>query len=156
MLSQRRFQAIVHALLWRQSSNGLQICLHQRLTTGVMDGYWVCPGGRIAAGERPVASVRREIQEELGVDALNPRLVGLLTFAMAMRLGGQTDQMTGVNYVFATNRWHGDAHAAEPHLHGAPMFFDVENLPDPHPGWVRDMAEHLRRDSTTLMKHYTD
>ena len=71
MLSQRRCQAIVHALLWRQSSNGLQICLHQRLTTGVMDGYWVCPGGRIAAGERPVASVRREIQEELGVDAVS-------------------------------------------------------------------------------------
>ena len=109
MLSERRFQAIVHALLWRESPDGLQICLHQRQQTGVMDGYWVCPGGRLAAGERPAVSVRREIREELGVELVNPRLIGLLTFAMPTRFGNQVDQTTGVNYVFATNCWRGDA-----------------------------------------------
>jgi len=156
MLSQRRYQAIVHALLWRESSSGLQICLHQRQQTGVMDGFWVCPGGRTVAGERPVASVCREIREELGVVAGNPRLIGLLTFTMSMPLSDQADQAMGVNYVFATNRWHGEPYAVEPHLHSAPIFFDVENLPDPHPRWVKDVAEHLLKGSTTLMKHYTD
>ena len=156
MLSERRFQAIVHALLWRESPDGLQICLHQRQRTGVMDGYWVCPGGRLVLGERPAASVRREIREELGVELVNPRLIGLLTFAMPTRFGNQVDQTTGVNYVFATNCWRGEAYAAEPHLHSAPMFFGAETLPDPHPTWVQDMAEHLCSGSAMLMKHYTD
>ena len=83
MLSHWGFQTVVHALLWRESAEGLQICLHQRQHTKVMDGYWLCPGGRMAAGERPAVSVCREIQEELGVQAINPRLIGLLTFATA-------------------------------------------------------------------------
>ncbi len=155
MLSHWGFQTVVHALLWRESAEGLQICLHQRQQTKVMDGYWLCPGGRMAAGERPAVSVCREIQEELGVQAINPRLIGLLTFATAVHPKTAVEKTMGVNYVFATNRWRGETYAAEPHLHSAPAFFPVENLPDPHPKWLKDVAENLLRGGSTLMQHYS-
>ena len=156
MFLHRGVQAVVHALLWRESSEGLQICLHQRQHTGVMDGYWVFPGGRMTAGERPAVSVCREILEELGVEAINPRLIGLLTFATATRPNTTTDKTMGVNYVFATNHWRGETFAAEPHLHSAPVFFAVENLPDPHPEWLKDVVENLLKGGSTLMQHYID
>lgn len=41
------------------------VLLHRRET----DAFWTLPGGRVEVGETAEAAVRREVREELGVDA---------------------------------------------------------------------------------------
>ena len=42
---------------------------------GEFEGMWEFPGGKIEPGERPEAALKREIQEELGIDITINRLL---------------------------------------------------------------------------------
>ncbi|MDD2533487.1 MAG: NUDIX domain-containing protein [Eubacteriales bacterium] len=55
--------------------------LARRSTPGHGCGQWELPGGKVEAGEAPESCLKREIQEELGVDATIGPLVSLLTHA---------------------------------------------------------------------------
>lgn len=41
------------------------------------DGSWTVPGGAVDAGETPLAAVRREVCEEIGLDVEIGRLIGV-------------------------------------------------------------------------------
>lgn len=45
-----------------------RILLAQRPEGKALAGMWEFPGGKVEAGESPEAALRREIQEELGID----------------------------------------------------------------------------------------
>ncbi|WP_318528399.1 NUDIX hydrolase [Plectonema radiosum] len=42
-------------------------------------GYWIAPGGKIDPGESPYQCAVRELAEETGLNAQNPRLRGIIT-----------------------------------------------------------------------------
>lgn len=42
-------------------------------------GYWIAPGGKIDPGESPYECAVRELAEETGLNAQNPRLRGIVT-----------------------------------------------------------------------------
>jgi 8-oxo-dGTP diphosphatase len=56
---------VVAGILWNQDR--LLIC--QRKLTHSFPGKWEFPGGKIESGEQPQAALRRELSEELGIDA---------------------------------------------------------------------------------------
>jgi 8-oxo-dGTP diphosphatase len=58
-------KAVVAALIVRDSR--LLIC--QRTRTQPMALKWEFPGGKVEPGEQPAAALKRELEEELGIDA---------------------------------------------------------------------------------------
>ena len=152
------YQVIAHAVLWRATSTGLQVLLQQRQRTGYLDGHWLYPGGRVELGERPQVTVYRESAEEVGVQIMQPRVLACLSYAVSLRAVSKPathqGRQSGVNFVFHSNCWQGEPSALEPHLHSAPKFFAVDQLPQPHPPWVADAAAALTYLPQVLFRHY--
>jgi len=57
-----------------------RILLAQRPEGKTLAGLWEFPGGKVEPGERPEATLIRELHEELGIDVAEPCLAPL-TFA---------------------------------------------------------------------------
>ncbi|NET30536.1 MAG: A/G-specific adenine glycosylase [Cyanothece sp. SIO1E1] len=53
------------AVIWNQQQ---QILIDRRRQEGLLGGLWEFPGGKIEPGETVEACIKREIQEELGID----------------------------------------------------------------------------------------
>jgi ADP-ribose pyrophosphatase YjhB (NUDIX family) len=66
----------VSQLRWRPSAYGIVI-KDGALLTAKHFGRHNLPGGGVELGEMPEAAVIREIKEETGIDAANPRLVSM-------------------------------------------------------------------------------
>ena len=58
---------VVAAIITRESDDKLLIC--QRGKEQPLPLKWEFPGGKVEAGEQPVAALKRELDEELGIDA---------------------------------------------------------------------------------------
>ncbi|PIQ84746.1 MAG: 8-oxo-dGTP diphosphatase MutT [Candidatus Omnitrophica bacterium CG11_big_fil_rev_8_21_14_0_20_63_9] len=67
----------VHAAIALIERDGRILVCRRRLR-GVLGGYWEFPGGKRRPGETWTACVRRELREELGVEAAALRAIGTL------------------------------------------------------------------------------
>ncbi len=64
---------VVAAVLLRETLGGTEFLLAQRPAGKVYAGYWEFPGGKIEPGESARAALRRELQEELSIDIVDPQ-----------------------------------------------------------------------------------
>ena len=102
-----------------------------------LPGAWDLFGGHLGAGETPVAALRRELREELGVAAGVPRPVGMLASAVAgWRLR-----------VYALHAWRGTPRNLQPHEHAELRWMGPAQaracLLPAHPGFERVLARAL-------------
>ena len=59
--------------------DGDRLLLQRRPPEGLFGGLWEFPGGKIEPGERPEAALRREVREEVGVEAGNVRFLATVS-----------------------------------------------------------------------------
>ncbi|MFB2938895.1 NUDIX domain-containing protein [Aerosakkonemataceae cyanobacterium BLCC-F154] len=60
-----------------------KVLLAQRIKEPFI-GYWIAPGGKLEPGESPYQCAVRELIEETGLSAHNPRLRGIVTETSAL------------------------------------------------------------------------
>lgn len=86
----------------------------------VYPDLWDLPGGHIEGDESPVDALRREAQEELGIDVEQYR-----------ELGTVLDPVEPADIiVFAVLAWHGEPTNAAPDEHSEIAWFTEDKLPE--------------------------
>ena len=71
MSEARRVKRVVAGVLWREG----QVLICQRGRDQAQPLCWEFPGGKIEPGETEAAALRRELEEELGIEAEPGRLL---------------------------------------------------------------------------------
>lgn len=85
------------------------------------EGTWALPGGHLEYGESLTECVQRELQEELGIQALHPRLLTITD--------NINDRSHYVHASFLVEQFSGEIQCLEPDLCYEWKFFDILNLP---------------------------
>jgi len=68
-VKQHRAKQVVAGLIVKDENGGRQILICQRTQHQSMPLKWEFPGGKIETGEQPRDALKRELEEELGIDA---------------------------------------------------------------------------------------
>ena len=112
-----------------------RVLIAQRPPGKPMAGLWELPGGKVEAGERPEATLIRELNEELGIDVTEACLAPL-TFA-----SHAYPDFHLLMPLYVCRRWHGAASARE---HAALKWVRPQRLRDfPMPPADLPLIPHL-------------
>src|SRR5438270_820465 len=109
----RTIKQVVAGLMVRNSETGREILVCQRTKHQSMPLKWEFPGGKIEVGEQPRDALRRELNEELGIEAeigdevarirhdYNPSVSVELRFFLVPRFKGELENRIFKQIVWA-------------------------------------------------------
>jgi ADP-ribose pyrophosphatase YjhB (NUDIX family) len=131
-----RFQACVavYGLLFDVGA----VLLMRRAGTGYRDGELGLPAGHLDGDESAPAGLRRELREELGVEAHD------VSLATVMHRRRETpDDVEYLDLFFLVDGWSGTPRAAEPDKCDELVWAPVHALPDDVVDYVRDAIDAI-------------
>jgi 8-oxo-dGTP diphosphatase len=137
-----KFQACVavYGLLWRDG----KLLLLRRKGSGYRDGQLSLPAGHLDGGESTVDGLRRELREELGIEATTQSLKCVMH-----RAREAADDAEYVDFFFHVDTWRGEPAIQEPDKCAELVWADPYDLP-------RDVVDYIRAaviGSERLMEH---
>jgi ADP-ribose pyrophosphatase YjhB (NUDIX family) len=118
--------------------DGDRILLLRRFNTGFEDGNYSVPAGHLDGGETVTEAARRELREEIGVEAASGglRVVGVMHRRSARER---------IDFFVAVEAWAGEPVNAEPDKCDRLAWFPLAELPDNLVPYVRQaLDQHLR------------
>ena len=84
-------------------------------------GTWALPGGHLEYGESLIECAKRELKEEIGIEAIELKLMGIID---------HIDERGHYLHVsFLLEKFLGEIKNAEPHLCEEWQFFNINDLP---------------------------
>lgn len=99
--------------------NKLLLCLRQN--TRIYSGYWAFPGGRVKPGESPSSTIKRELREEIGIEATS------LTEPFVL----YEFQGNHEHHISIIKEWKGTPQNLEPELCSSIQWYPIDSLPEP-------------------------
>ncbi|MFT4082030.1 MAG: NUDIX domain-containing protein [Nocardioides sp.] len=132
---------------------GGEVLLQLRENTGYRDGCWAAgAAGHIEAGETAVVAARRELAEELGVDA---EVEALVATSVMQRTDGTADPTAQrVDWFFVCDRWAGEPTIREPAKCGGLDWFGLDNLPETVADYERLALRALAAGATSHLQAF--
>lgn len=125
------FSIVVHVLVFNQDKS--ELLLLKRANTAIGDGHYSLPGGHLKPSDASVKSaVIREAKEETGLELQSVEPIATLPYE------------GGVNLVFESNLFEGEATNLEPRHCSELRWFALTNLPVPLVPWLEDVLRLSR------------
>jgi 8-oxo-dGTP pyrophosphatase MutT (NUDIX family) len=103
----RQQRVAVYGICEKDSGAGVSVLLVRAAPYLTVAGRWFLPGGGIDHGEEPVAALRREYEEETGLQVVVGDLLGVLSDVIVLPDG---ISLHTVRIVFAIDSFAGDLH----------------------------------------------
>jgi mutator protein MutT len=122
-----------------------KILLLKRSNTGIFDGCWCMPTGKIEYGESPKQAIIREAYEEIGITEAEVELSTVLAAKVPSFFDSQIIHQD-MSLFFFCKSYKGKILNMEPHKHSEIGFFDLDDLPDPIIPVVKLGIEQYRRE----------
>lgn len=124
-----------------------------RSNTKWMNGYYSLPAGKVEVGESYSAAAIREAKEEVGITIMPENLKHAAT--------GHRDEPSDngrfwVDVFFEVTDYEGEAHNAEPDVHGELKWFALSELPDNIIPSLRPVLEAFARGERFVEHGFTD
>ncbi len=115
-----------------------QVLLGLRKNTEHFSDHWSLPIGHVELGESDRQAIKRELQEELAIQALD-----------IVELFVKTNLEKSIYHqVFWVKQWQGDVKNAEPHLCQQIKWFDNDHLPTPITSITAEIIADFRRSKS--------
>ena len=118
------FPVNVHLVLMNTKN---EILLLHRLNTGIYDGYWGLPAGKVDVGESPQQAMIREAREELNI-TIQPAFGSVFVYKTESMLYPGT-LWHDINFFFCASESNVHAINNEPSKHSEIRWFSLSDLP---------------------------
>ncbi len=133
-MRQKRTGASVNAYLILKKEG--ELLLQLRKNTGYYDGMWSLVAGHVEDGESATQGMAREAREEIGIEALDLRVLHIMH---------RKSNRINVDLFFESTRWRNPVQNREPNKCERLQFFPMENLPPNLVDYNRSALQSIAR-----------
>lgn len=130
--NERYIRSLIGHIPMHRSAVVLVICKDNKvlLQKRSDNGTWALHGGGMELGELYIDTLKREIKEELNIEPINPKLMGIFSGKkMYHKYEKSQDEVYVLSHVFICEEYIGEIEFKDGEVNNL-QWFDIDNLPD--------------------------